>query len=130
MHRRVINAFLGLGVVSTLGGFAGAALAYLWPGASDASGSNLLVGREGPLSAAALGEDEGVVARSKLGKVLGPQGKMPSPKSGTVTPNVAAAVEKRPAFATEFAFQHGEELKRLRRQDFVLSGAGRAGRSR
>lgn len=70
MHRRVINAFLGIGVVSTLGGFAAAALAYLWPGASVASGSNLLVGREGPLSAAALGEDEGVVARSNLGKVL------------------------------------------------------------
>ena len=51
MHRRVINAFLGLGVVSTLGGFAAAALAYLWPGASVASGSNLLVGREGPLFA-------------------------------------------------------------------------------
>ena len=28
------------------------------------------MGREGPLSAAALGEDEGVVARSNLGKVL------------------------------------------------------------
>lgn len=28
----------------------------------------------------------------RLGRILGPQGKMPSPKSGTVTPDVAAAV--------------------------------------
>ncbi len=30
----------------------------------------------------------------KLGRVLGPQGKMPSPKSGTVTPHVAQAVSE------------------------------------
>ena len=34
----------------------------------------------------------GVVGR--LGKVLGPKGLMPSPKSGTVTPNIAAAVKE------------------------------------
>ncbi|MCK6440068.1 MAG: 50S ribosomal protein L1 [Planctomycetes bacterium] len=38
----------------------------------------------------------------KLGKVLGPQGKMPTPKSGTVTPDVATAVREFSAGKIEF----------------------------
>jgi large subunit ribosomal protein L1 len=38
----------------------------------------------------------------KLGRVLGPQGKMPSPKSGTVTPQVAQAVREYAAGKVEF----------------------------
>jgi len=38
----------------------------------------------------------------KLGRVLGPQGKMPSPKSGTVTPEVANAVREYSAGKVEF----------------------------
>jgi large subunit ribosomal protein L1 len=38
----------------------------------------------------------------KLGKVLGPSGKMPSPKSGTVTPDIATAVREYSAGKVEF----------------------------
>jgi large subunit ribosomal protein L1 len=43
----------------------------------------------------------------KLGKVLGPQGKMPSPKSGTVTPDVAKAVDEFKAGKVEFRTDAG-----------------------
>jgi large subunit ribosomal protein L1 len=38
----------------------------------------------------------------KLGRVLGPQGKMPSPKAGTVTPDIATAVREFTAGRIEF----------------------------
>ncbi|MBI4716389.1 MAG: 50S ribosomal protein L1 [Planctomycetes bacterium] len=43
----------------------------------------------------------------KLGRVLGPQGKMPTPKAGTVTPDVATAVKEFGAGRLEFRNDDG-----------------------
>jgi large subunit ribosomal protein L1 len=53
----------------------------------------------------------------RLGKVLGPKGLMPNPKLGTVTPNVADAVQKAKA---------GEVQFRAERAGIVHAGIGKA----
>ena len=47
---------------------------------------------------------------ARLGKVLGPQGKMPSPKAGTVTTDVATAVKEYTAGKIEFRNDAGGNL--------------------
>lgn len=49
----------------------------------------------------------------KLGRILGPQGKMPSPKSGTVTPKVAEAVQEYAAGKVEFRNDSGGNVHAL-----------------
>ncbi|GAF97325.1 unnamed protein product, partial [marine sediment metagenome] len=46
----------------------------------------------------------------KLGRVLGPQGKMPSPKNGTVTGNVVTAVAEFAAGKVEFRNDAGGNI--------------------
>lgn len=47
---------------------------------------------------------------SRLGRVLGPQGKMPSPKSGTVTPDIAGAVKEYGAGKVEYRNDDGGNI--------------------
>jgi len=47
---------------------------------------------------------------SRLGRVLGPQGKMPSPKSGTVTADIAGAVKEYGAGKVEYRNDDGGNI--------------------
>ena len=67
----------------------------------------------------------------KLGKVLGPKGLMPSPKSGTVTPNVSKAVSEVKAGRIEFKIDKGANIhmpigKIQFEESAIIENAGRA----
>ena len=68
--RRFFNAVMGMGFVGALSGFASAALAYMWPVKGAGAASEFLTTAQGKVGAGQLGENEGVVGRSPLGKVL------------------------------------------------------------
>lgn len=67
--RRLVNRLLGFGMLSSMTGFVGTALGYLWPAAERAA-STMIQGLDGPIDPARIGENEGVVGRSSVGKVL------------------------------------------------------------
>jgi large subunit ribosomal protein L1 len=73
-------------------------------GAVEAGGDELVVKVNGGWSDfdVAVATPDMMPKIAKLGKVLGPQGKMPSPKAGTVTADVATAVKEYTAGKIEF----------------------------
>lgn len=73
-------------------------------GAVEAGGDDLVAKIEGGWMDfdVAVASPDMMRVVSKLGKVLGPKGLMPSPKSGTVTPNVPQAVKEYAAGKVEF----------------------------
>ena len=70
VSRRFANLVLGLGLVGTVCGFAGTALAFLLPGRSGLTASGFISGKEGVLTPGQIGENQGVVGRSDLGRIL------------------------------------------------------------
>ena len=73
-------------------------------GAVEAGGEDLVAKIEGGWMEfdVAIAEPPMMKVVSKLGRVLGPKGLMPSPKSGTVTPKVEEAVKEYAAGKVEF----------------------------
>lgn len=81
-----------------------AAEAAIAAGADEVGGSELIDKVAGGYTAfdAAVATPELMGQVGRLGKVLGPRGLMPNPKTGTVTPNPAKAVEEIKSGKIEF----------------------------
>ena len=81
-------------------------------GAVDAGSDDLVAKVEGGWMEfdVAIASPDMMRVVSKLGKVLGPKGLMPSPKAGTVTPNVADAVKEYAAGKQEYRNDDGGNI--------------------
>jgi large subunit ribosomal protein L1 len=81
-------------------------------GATEAGGEELVKKIEGGWMDfdVAVASPDMMKTISKLGRVLGPRGLMPSPKAGTVTPNIAEAVKDYAAGKIEFRNDAGGNI--------------------
>ncbi len=81
-------------------------------GATEAGGDELIAKVNGGWTEfdVAVATPDMMPKIARLGKVLGPQGKMPSPKAGTVTPDVATAVKEYTAGKIEFRNDAGGNI--------------------
>lgn len=81
-------------------------------GAIKAGGEDLMAEVEGGFMDfdVAIASPDMMRVISKLGKVLGPKGLMPSPKNGTVTPKVADAVREFAAGKVEYRTDKGGNI--------------------
>jgi len=98
MVRGTVNLPHGTGKTARVIVFATgpAAEAAIAAGADEVGGDELIEKVAGGYTAfdSAVSTPELMGKVGRLGKVLGPRGLMPNPKTGTVTPNVAKAVEE------------------------------------
>lgn len=111
MLRGAISLPKGLGKSRTVIAFcdANTAAAAKAAGAVEAGADELIAKVEGGWSDfdVAIAHPSMMGKVGKLGRVLGPQGKMPTPKAGTVTPDIANAVKEFAAGRFEFRNDDG-----------------------
>jgi len=111
MLRGAISLPKGLGKSRTVIAFCDAnmAVAAKEAGAIEAGAEELVAKVEGGWSAfdVAVAHPSMMGKVGKLGRVLGPLGKMPTPKAGTVTPDVVKAVKEFGAGRIEFRNDDG-----------------------
>ena len=104
----------GIGKTARVIAFCGSdkVAAAMAAGAIDAGSDDLVAKVEGGWMEfdVAIASPDMMRVVSKLGKVLGPKGLMPSPKAGTVTPNVADAVKEYAAGKQEYRNDDGGNI--------------------